>query len=511
MRRRRLIVLVIAVVAVVGAGAFAVLASDRIKGSAAQTAAAYFEAWRESDVGAMERLVYQPPSDFVTRHRQLSDKLGIQSIQLTPGQLRSTGESSAEIPFTGVRQLSELGAWPFESTLRLGVHDRAWKVLWTPETLHPLLKDGGTLEVDQIAGAPAELVTSEGDRIPNDSYAEPYLNQLKPELDRAGHGWRLLSKVPGRPDRQLLARQPKANVERTTLSRPVQAAAARALDGVEDSAIVAIRPRTGEILGLADRLANNFSAIRDTFPPGSVFKTITAAALLKSGLTPADQLPCPASYTIPFHRSFDNDGEVDRGVVSFADAFAYSCNTTFVEQATTRLRVEDLRQAASEWGFGQPIPTGIGGTCGSISGADDPDMLGADAIGQGGVEVTPLCMAALAASVQSGTWRSPRLLSKRQVSGIEGTAPGDVELDQGVVGALREMMAAVVDHGTASGSGLPAGVAGKTGTAEVSDGSRSHAWFIGYRDDLAFCVFVRNGGSGGGTAVPIAARFLNGL
>nr|WP_277349978.1 penicillin-binding transpeptidase domain-containing protein [Nonomuraea sp. FMUSA5-5] len=510
MARRRLIVLVIALVAVVGAGAFAVVASNRVKGSPDRTAAAYFDAWRRGNVTAMERLVYQPPADFSVRHRKLSDDLHVESLTLTPGQLRSTGDATAEVPFTGVRRLAELGDWPFGSTLRLAVRDRTWKVLWAPETLHPLLKDGGTLELEEEETSGAELVTSEGDRIPNDSYAEAYLNPLKPEFEQVNYGWALVSKVPGQPDTTLLRRAPKANVERTTISRAVQAAAARALDAVEDSTMIVIRPSTGEILALADRLGENYSAVRDVFPPGSVFKTITAAALLKGGLDPAAQVGCPGTYQIPFHRPFSNDGEVDRGTVTFTDAFAYSCNTTFVEQATTRLTGEELRRTADEWGFGRPIATGISGTCGTVPETDDLDMLGADAIGQGEVVSTPLCMAALAAAVQSGTWRSPRLLSPEQVRRIDGAPHADVQMDEGVVAALRDMMAAVVDYGTASGAGLPEGVAGKTGTAEV-EGETSHAWFIGYRDDLAFCVFVRHGGSGRSAAVPIAARFFKGL
>ncbi|WP_211370222.1 penicillin-binding transpeptidase domain-containing protein [Nonomuraea turkmeniaca] len=503
--------LVIAVVAIVGASTFAVLASSRVKGSASQTAAAYFAAWRKGDITGMERLVYQPPPDFVARHRGLSDELRVESIQLSPGPLKSVGDGAAEVPFAGVRQLAEFGAWPFDSTLRLAVRDRVWKVLWAPETLHPLLKDGGRLELSEIDMAAAELVTRERLPIPNDSYAEAYLEPLKPEFAEANQGWELVLKAPGQPDRPLLSKQPEANVEPTTLSRPVQAAAARALDGVEDSTIVVIQPSTGEILGLADRLEEGYSAVRDVFPPGSVFKTITAAALLKSGLEPLAEVPCPSAYTIPGHRTIINDGDMDRGVVTFTDAFAHSCNTTFIEQATTRLTSKDLVDTANEWGFGRQIMTGIRGSCGTVPDTDEVDLFAENVIGHGEVVTTPLCMAALAAAVQNGTWRSPRLLSKKQVSRIEGTPHEDVPMDESVVTALRDLMTAVVDYGTAADAGLPEGVAGKTGTAEVGDDEEPHAWFIGYRDDLAFCVFVRHGGAGGATAAPIAARFLNGL
>jgi hypothetical protein len=510
MRRRRLIVLLSAVAAVFGAVAFAVMAAGGVRGSAAETSAAYFAAWRAGNVEAMAALVHEPPADFRPRHLSMSAELGVKSVELQPGAVKVTGEETAEVPFSGSRTLETFGAWPFDGTLRLAVRNRHWKVLWAPETLHPLLKDGGTVEVVDVEGPPVELLTREGHKIPNNGYVEPLLARLRPELDGDSAGWALVAKAPGRPERRIMTVEPKPDVQRTTLSSSVQAAAARSLDGAEDSAIVVLRPATGEVLALADRLKDNYSAFHDFFPPGSTFKIITAAALMKAGLEPAAQVPCPATYSFPDRRAFTNDGGVDRGMVSFTDAFAYSCNTTFVEQALTRLRREDLRETAAEWGFGRPMPTGAQGACGAIEDPVDADWFGSNAIGQGSVVVSPLCMATIAAAVQDGTLRSPRLLSDEQVRRLDGEPPPPVELDQGVVANLRAMMRAVVEHGTASGAGLPDGVAGKTGTAEV-EGERSHGWFVGYRDDLAFCVFVRHGGSGRAAAVPIVTRFLNGL
>jgi cell division protein FtsI/penicillin-binding protein 2 len=71
-------------------------------------------------------------------------------------------------------------------------------------------------------------------------------------------------------------------------------------------------------------------------------------------------------------------------------------------------------------------------------------------------------------------------------------------------------MPAVVSEGTASSVDFPSGTAGKTGTAEYGTGDHppTHAWFIGYRGDLAFAVIVEGGGTGAEAAAPIAARFL---
>ncbi len=53
---------------------------------------------------------------------------------------------------------------------------------------------------------------------------------------------------------------------------------------------------------------------------------------------------------------------------------------------------------------------------------------------------------------------------------------------------------------------------GKTGTAEYDDNpAHTHAWFVGWQGDVAFAVFVENGGGSGDTAVPVAERFIRAL
>jgi cell division protein FtsI/penicillin-binding protein 2 len=71
----------------------------------------------------------------------------------------------------------------------------------------------------------------------------------------------------------------------------------------------------------------------------------------------------------------------------------------------------------------------------------------------------------------------------------------------------------VVREGTAAPAHLPGGTGGKTGTAEFGTGNPlpTHAWFVGFRGDLAFAVVVEGGGVGGRVAAPIAGRFLTAL
>jgi cell division protein FtsI/penicillin-binding protein 2 len=99
------------------------------------------------------------------------------------------------------------------------------------------------------------------------------------------------------------------------------------------------------------------------------------------------------------------------------------------------------------------------------------------------------------------------------VAGAPNDSVAPVALDPGVAAALQDLTAAVVTKGTAAGAGLPAGTHGKTGTAEFGAGTppATHAWFVGYRGDLAFAVLVPGGGIGGAVAAPIAAKFLGAL
>lgn len=460
------------------------------------TATRYFDAWRAGDFATMAALVDGPPADFADRHRRFTADLRIASLSLSPGAVRRQGEEAAEVPFQGVREVTGLGRWPFSSVLRLASRNGAWKVLWAPETLHPSLKDGGSLRLKETQVRRPSTLTREGLPFPADSRAGDYFTGLDATVVTLK-----LEEVPS--GRVLLASPTPPQPEtRSTISQAVQAAAARALDGVgQPAAIVAMDARSGQIRAVADTLGGR-RAFNGLYPPGSAFKVVTSAALFGTGLTPESQVACPGSYTIPNARTFTNDGGADHGTVTLTTAFALSCNTTFVRQTYERLRDDRLRaEAADRFGFREKPGLSF---C-RISPYKDLNELGSDAIGQNSVQASPLCMAEAAAAVASGVWK-PAIMTDAPPAG----SPAQVPLDGGVVSGLRAMMGAVVTRGTAAQAGLPSGTAGKTGTAEVA-GAKSHAWFIGYRDDLAFAVLVQNGGTGGGVAAPIAAKFLKAL
>jgi cell division protein FtsI/penicillin-binding protein 2 len=295
----------------------------------------------------------------------------------------------------------------------------------------------------------------------------------------------------------------------TTLDAALQRAGERALAGVgKPSALVAVRPSTGELLAVVNAPAEYNRALLGRYPPGSTFKVVTAEALLAGGLRPGDQVNCPKETRVG-GRTFGNFEDEVLGRIPFSSAFAHSCNTAFVGLAARRLDGDALGEAAGRFGFGVEPAPGIPAVTSRVPPASDEADLAAEAFGQGRVTASPLQMAMVAATVAEGRWHAPRLVAGDDgTGGNGGQEPG--ALDRGVAGTLRGLMRQVVTEGTAAPAGLPAGTAGKTGTAEFGSGDPlpTHAWFIGFRGDLAFSVVVEDGGVGGRVAAPIAARFL---
>ena len=305
-----------------------------------------------------------------------------------------------------------------------------------------------------------------------------------------------MAKAGGRPARPVV----------TTIDPGVQRAAESALAGVQQpAAIVAVRVSTGEVLAAVSRPTSRAFdlALAGSVPPGSTFKVVTAAALLGKGSTPTTTLHCPDTVTVD-GKVFRNFEHETLGDLSLQSAFAQSCNTAFVG-ASTGLGGTVLPGTAKLFGLGTSIHPGLPAFGGSVPAPATPVDLAATAIGQGKVLVSPLSMAGLAATVGSGSYHAPVL--------VAGSADAKVAarpLPAGVAASLRSMMAEVVTSGTTAGAQLPPGTAGKTGTAEFGGGANpaTHAWFVGYRGDIAFAVLVYGGGVGGAVAAPVAASFL---
>ncbi|WFE31823.1 penicillin-binding transpeptidase domain-containing protein [Micromonospora sp. WMMD975] len=300
---------------------------------------------------------------------------------------------------------------------------------------------------------------------------------------------------------------------KTTLDVATQNAADTALRGQKRrSALVAVRISDGTVLAAANGpgAAGENLAFTAQVPPGSTFKMVSALGLLDRGaVTPQTTVDCPKTAEVD-GRIFKNSDNFALGKVPFATDFAKSCNTAFTSLAP-QLGADGLAQAGrtlgleADWNLGADVFTG------KISANGGPTEQAAAAIGQGTTVVSPLAMAGATAAVARGNFQQPQLLVDPAPGKL---APAGPPLKPESVAALKTMMRGVVTGGTAAALADVPGepVHGKTGTAEYDDNpAHTHAWFVGWQGDVAFAVFVEQGGSSTTSAVPIAERFLRGL
>jgi cell division protein FtsI/penicillin-binding protein 2 len=280
------------------------------------------------------------------------------------------------------------------------------------------------------------------------------------------------------------------------------------------SALVAIRPSSGEILVAANGPGNEGlnAATFGQYAPGSTFKIVSALALLRAGVGLDDRVECSPTIEVD-GKQFKNydDYPTDRtGDISFTDAVANSCNTALIGQRG-RLHQRALTDAAAALGLGNDYDLGFPAYFGQAPAADAETELAADVIGQGKVLASPMAMAAVAASVAAGHIVVPHLITDAPPQPV---AQSPTPLTAREAADLRTLMRAVVTQGSGAFlSDLSGEPGAKTGTAEYGepapDGSLpTHTWMIATRGDLAVAVFVETGASGSQTAGPILEDFL---
>ncbi|MGP9649316.1 penicillin-binding transpeptidase domain-containing protein [Glutamicibacter sp. AOP38-B1-38] len=314
------------------------------------------------------------------------------------------------------------------------------------------------------------------------------------------------------PVAELMGTEPVAGEDlQLSLNEKLQTVA-ESLVSESDSAssIVAIRPSDGQVLAAASGPESNGlnTALKGRYAPGSVFKVISALAMLREGQTPQSQVQCPASTEVD-GKSFKNYDGYPAGAVGtipLAEAIAESCNTVFVN-AGSELGAESVASAASSLGLVAEDGTGAEAFIGSVPDASEGTELAANMIGQGVVEASPLGMATVMASIAHGSTVQPQLVLEPEP---EEPAQAKTELTESEAGQLQEMMAGVVDHGTLSDlKSVPgAKIIGKSGTAEYDAERNAHAWVIAAQGDLAVAAFVEDGDGGAQTAGPLVADFL---
>jgi cell division protein FtsI/penicillin-binding protein 2 len=311
------------------------------------------------------------------------------------------------------------------------------------------------------------------------------------------------------PDVTLLEREAVAGTPlKLTLDVKAQAQAEQAIAASGQAALVAVNPSTGEILAAATTGAQESLSTQGRFPPGSTFKTVSALALLRAGLTAESTVQCSAT-TVVNGRTIKNYSDYPSsklGAIPLRTAFAESCNTAFVSNQN-KLSAGALSDAAGSLGVGIDYEPGFYSFWGQVPSPTEPVARAEAMIGQGEVLTSPLAMAAVASSVAAGKTIVPSLIPGKTVT------PKGTPLTSAEAATLQSLMSAVVTEG--SGTSLRGVVTGaKSGTAEWSDKGtlRTHAWMIGYKaTSLAVSVFVAGGQSGTQTAGPVLSSFVKGM
>jgi peptidoglycan glycosyltransferase len=347
----------------------------------------------------------------------------------------------------------------------------------------------------------------------------------------------------------LTGQNPKGAAVELTIDPVVQQAAWDALGGYE-GAVIAIRPKTGEILAMVSKptFDPNALAVHDTDaviatynallsdpldplinrtlagdldPPGSTFKLVVASAALESGAyTPDSAFPNPASLVLP-----ETDFTIfnaDRGTcgsgaeATIATAIRLSCNIPFAELGL-QLGDRTIRDQANLFGFNESIEVPLVSEASVYPRAlDDPQTM-LSAFGQYTVRASPLQMAMVSMAIANGgVIMKPNLVESifaADLTPIEQFQASEFRraISQPTAAALTQMMVASVDNGAASGATIDGiTVAGKTGTAENDDDPYT-LWFTGFAPaedpEVVVAVVIQNGGGLGqsGSSNRIAA------
>ncbi|MFD9222341.1 penicillin-binding transpeptidase domain-containing protein [Streptomyces sp. NPDC060064] len=366
----------------------------------------------------------------------------------------------------------------------------------------------------------------------------------------------LLTRIPFWNDLSRTQR-PGGNVV-TTIKPSMQQAAFSGLNN-RRGAVAAIEPSTGRILALVSSPSydpgllsgtgkqvtdawtrlNGSSvqpmlnrAIRQTYPPGSAFKIVTAAAALEAGVVTDVDAPTgtPDPYVLPGTSTTLPNEAKGCGNASLAYAIQWSCNTVMAHLGV-QVGMPGMLDVVDRFGFndrGLTIPSGVAAS--NFDSRMTVDQLALSSIGQFDTAATPLQMAMVAAAVANGgDIRRPFLVDRVTTSDGHTVSRHSRKsyhraMSPSTAQQLQQLMVDAVEEGTGAKAGIDgARVGGKTGTAQHGMGNSGtpYAWFISWaqgdraaRPAVAVAVVVEEAAavrgeiSGGGSAAPIARAVM---
>ncbi|MFF9900570.1 penicillin-binding transpeptidase domain-containing protein [Streptomyces longispororuber] len=504
------------------------------------TAREFLAAWAADDVDRAAALTDDRAAARAALTSYRKDAR-VTKVRLTPG--RPPAPKSPKVPFKAAATVSYEGTGKGRATVRKSyAYDSALTVVrrkadgrtlvaWRPSVVHPELRPGDRLVTGEAGDPPIKALDREGNALTPARYPSlgTVIDGLRAKYGKKAGGTggielrvvrkdardaaRTKSKSDDAkvtPDKTLLTLAPGTpGTLRTTISPKAQAVAERQTAKRKRASVVVVKPSTGEILAVANSAPGGFNtALQGSLAPGSTMKVITASMLLEKKLAVVDKKhPCPKYETYGGWK-FQNDNKFQIKNGTFRTSFGRSCNTAFITQAK-KLANDDLtKQARDVFGLGNDNwSIGVPSFDGAVP-VQSHAQMAASLIGQGGVRMNPLNMASVAATVKSGTFRQPYLVSpdldKRKL------ATAARRMSSATLSDLRELMRHTAVAGTAAKAmaGLGPDAGAKTGSAEVDHQKKPNGWFTAYRGDVAAAAVVQAGGHGGEAAGPVVRAVL---
>ncbi|WP_329196622.1 MULTISPECIES: peptidoglycan D,D-transpeptidase FtsI family protein [unclassified Streptomyces] len=342
----------------------------------------------------------------------------------------------------------------------------------------------------------------------------------------------------------------------TTLNAAAQKAAYQQL-GTKKGAVAAIDPRTGAILALVStpsydpssfagfskddgkawRQLNDSEdknlvnrALRETYPPGSTFKVVTAAAALENGAVTDIDAPTdtPEPYILPGTRTPMVNHASGCEKSSLNNALRVSCNSVFANMGD-KVGRDKMVDMAQKFGFNSTIDTPVRAFASVYDKTMGRDGNAQSSIGQFNTAATPLQMAMVTAGIANdGKLMKPYMvdqLTAPNLDVIEKHEPQEMSRPLSAANAqkVQKMMVNVVENGTGTMAQIKGvTVGGKTGTAQHGEknAKRPYAWFISYAklpdgsSPVAVAVVIEDSAAdreditGGGLAAPVAKAVM---
>jgi hypothetical protein len=501
-------------------------------GAATQITTAFLQAWSSGAIGAAADLTDNPAAAqaALTAYaqglylRKLAGTVDSSTPASEPGSLPTPGVTTLDtVTFSlsatvagSASPAAEAGIWAYHSALTAYQvpNGTGWLINWVPSVVAPNLGSGQHLATVLVPATSTSVTDSAGN--PLSAYGDhsvAYIASLLAAHAPTSAGTPGLAvqieDSAGRviPGSQATVTPPKASQVATTISPQAERAALNAVSGTDGSAIVALQPSTGNILAIANNAQFNDYALTAHVAPGSTMKIITSTALINAGLVSENSpVSCPATYTVQGVTYTNDQGESELPGTAFSYDFAQSCNNAF-SRWWGQLNGQLASTAATYYGLNQPWNIGIPGQSAAYFNAPadaSGSELAQEAFGQGRLTASPLAMASVAATVDSGQFRQPVL--------VPGTATVSASpLPANTDAQLKDMMRDVVTEGTAMSIGFGPDVYAKTGTADVQGQEQPNSWLVAFApdQDIAIAALVVDAGYGAQVAGPEVKTFFD--